>query len=53
MEPTKEMRILFENLQKTLTQMLELDPGNGWHWVVEAQRRVLEMQIQSELKRVG
>lgn len=48
----KEIRLLFESLQSTMLQILDLSP-DGWYWVVEAQRRVLEMQVQTFLKRVG
>lgn len=56
MEPTpKEIQILFESLQSTMIQLLDLDPS-GWHWIAEAQKRVLEIKmagVMEEEKRAG
>jgi hypothetical protein len=46
-EMPKDVRIQFEALQSAMIQLLDLDPANGWHWVTEAQRRVLQAQMTS------
>lgn len=43
----QELKALSEALQRSMLQILELDPANGWYWITEAQMRALHLQIES------
>lgn len=46
----KEVRTLFESLQSMMFQILDLAPGAGWFYILEAQRRVAQSQIESRIE---
>lgn len=41
----KEIKTVFESLLADMILLLEMDPMNGWYWVVEAERRVIQHQM--------
>ena len=52
-ETPKQIQILFESLMSTMLQLLDLDPGNGWYWITEAQKRVLRVQMSESEREAG
>lgn len=44
---SKEIADKFQMLQAVMLDLLDADPQNGWYWVTEAQRRVIQAQMAS------
>lgn len=47
----KEIRVLAEELERLMLEILALAPGEGWHHITVAQRNALRAQVKTVYKR--
>lgn len=41
----REIKEVYESLKASMFHILELDPKNGWHWIIDAQACTLSDQL--------